>query len=220
MKTIRVAVADDQALFRSGLISLLNDMPGIKVVVEASDGSELLDKMNVVQVQVALVDYRMPGMNGIDTARHIHDVFPETRVLMLSMYDDQEFIVSAIENGANGYLTKDDDPEEILQAIQSVMSTGYYLNDRTSKSLISNLMNEGKMKPEFLEEIQPVIFADHEIRVIELIAKELSNKEIAEQIGKAERTIEGYRKDIMEKTGTRNSVGIIMYAIKNGVIKL
>src|SRR5688500_16782035 len=126
MKKTRIAVADDQAMFRTGLVSMLNDIPGVEVVVEAADGSELIEKLRAVKVHIVFLDYRMPNMNGAAAAKIIRDNNPDTRILLLSMYDDEEFVVSAIENGANGYLTKDDAPEEISKAIGSVMNTGYY----------------------------------------------------------------------------------------------
>jgi two-component system, NarL family, response regulator NreC len=219
-KPIRIAVAEDQVMFRSGLVSMLNDLANVSVFIEASTGKELLAKMRETEVDVVFLDYRMPDLNGIEAAKVIREKYPEVRMLMLSMYDDPEFIISALENGVSGYLTKDDEPEEISMAIVSVLNTGYYLNDRTSKILIGNLVNEGKVNPKFSEPVNEIKFTDMEISVMTLIAQELSNKEIASKLSKAERTIEGYRTDIMEKTGAKNSVGIVMYAIKKGIITI
>src|SRR5688572_29529825 len=138
--SLRIAVADDQKMFRTGLINLLNNIENVHVVVEAADGKELIKSLQTTAVDVAFVDYRMPELNGISTAKIIRDKFPTVRVIILSMYDDEELIIKAIENGANGYLVKDDEPEEIKRAIDSVMSIGYYANDRTSKILITKLM--------------------------------------------------------------------------------
>src|SRR5687767_14206504 len=146
-KPIRIAVAEDQVMFRSGLISMLNDLPNVQVFIEAASGKELLAKMRETEVDVVFLDYRMSELNGIETAKVIREKYPDVRMLMLSMYDDPEFIISALENGVSGYLTKDDEPEEISLAIVSVLNTGYYLNDRTSKVLIGNLVNEGKVSP-------------------------------------------------------------------------
>jgi DNA-binding NarL/FixJ family response regulator len=219
MKKIKIAVADDQAMFRKGLISMLNDIPGVQVVVEAADGAELIEKLRAVKVHIAFLDYRMPNMNGVAAAKIIRANNPDTRVLLLSMYDDEEFVTSAIENGANGYLTKDDSPKEILKAIESVMNTGYYMNDRTSKVVVRNMILVGKIKPRFLRESDELPdFSDQELAVIGLLCREYSTKEIAEIMKKSDRTVEGYRADIMKKTGTRNSVGIVMYAVKHGIV--
>jgi DNA-binding NarL/FixJ family response regulator len=219
MKRIKIAVADDQAIFRTGFVSMLNNIPGIQVVVEAEDGAELIEKLRAVKVHIVFLDYRMPNMNGAAASKIIRANYPDTRVLFLSMYDDEEFVTSAIENGTNGYLTKDDSPEEILKAIESVMNTGFYMNDRTSKVVVRNMVLLGKIRPRFARESDDLPdFTTQELTVIGLICREYSTKEIAEIMKKAERTIEGYRAEIMKKTGTRNSVGIVMYAVKYGIV--
>ena len=220
MKKVKIAVADDQSMFRMGLVSLLNDIPGVEVVAEAADGKELLSKLRTTKPHIVFLDYRMPNMNGVVTARQVRDNYPEIRILMLSMYDDEEFITSALENGANGYLTKDDDPDEISRAIESVMTTDIYMNDRTSKMLIAKLIHQGKMNPKFDKEDGEVRFSRHELTVISLLTKEYNTKEIAQIMNKSDRTVEGYRVEIMRKTGTRNSVGIVMFAVKNRMVNV
>lgn len=218
MGKIKLAVADDQVIFRSGLVNLLNDIENVVVVLEANNGKELLRGLRKKRPHIAILDYRMPEMNGQETAKKIQEKYPDLRILMLSMYDDEEFILGTIRNGANGYLTKDDEPDEIKRAIESITNTGYYVNDRVSKVLIRNMMDEGILKPKFLVDFQSVEFTEIEKTVIRLIARELSTKEIADQMNKSERTIDGYRTDILEKTGARNSIGIVMYGIKAGIV--
>jgi len=220
MKKIKIAVADDQSMFRMGLVSLLNDIPGVEVVAEAADGKELMSKLRSVKVNIVFLDYRMPNMNGVAAAKLIRETYPDVFILMLSMYDDDEFITSAIENGANGYLTKDDDPEEISRAIASVMKNDIYMNDRTSKLLVAKLIQQGKLHPRFSHDEEEVRFTRHELTVISLLTKEYNTKEIAQIMNRADRTVEGYRVEIMRKTGTRNSVGIVMYAVKNGLVNM
>lgn len=220
MKKIKIGVADDQTMFRAGLVNMLNNIPNVEVVVEAADGKELITMLRKTKVDIVFLDYRMPIMNGIQAAKIIREKCAQTRILMLSMYDEEEFILSAIENGANGYLTKDDEIEEITNAIESVMATGYYLNDRTSKMLISNMVRQGKVTPKFDFEMDEIKFGQPEIQVMRLLAKEYSTKEIGEIMAKSVRTIDGYRAEIMEKTGAKNSVGIVMYGLKYGIIEL
>lgn len=219
-RTIRIAIAEDQVMFRTGFIAMLNDLGNIRVVIEAGSGAELINKLRQTTVDIAFLDYRMPDMNGIETAGIIRNEFEHVRMIMLSMYDDPEFVISALENGVCGYLTKDDEPEEIQLAIESVISTGYYVNDRTSKILIGKLVKDGKVIPTFPDEKAEPEFSENEIAVMTLITQEFSNKEIALKLGRAERTIEGYRTGIMEKIGAKNSVGIVMYAIKKGIVKI
>lgn len=218
MAKIKIAVADDQPVFRSGLVNLLNDIKNVVVVLEADNGKELMQGLRKKKVHLAILDYRMPEMNGEQTAKAIQAKYPDVRIMILSMYDDEEFILGTIRNGANGYLTKDDEPEEIKLAIESIINTGYYVNDRISKVLIRNMMDEGVLKPKFLVDIEKIEFNENEKMVIRLLAKEFSNKEIADHMFKSERTIEEYRVKILAKTGARNSVGIVMYGIKAGII--
>lgn len=220
MPIVKIAVADDQPMFRSGLVSLLNEFPGIEVVVEVANGKDMIKALRKKNVHLAILDYRMPEMNGQETAKLIKEHFPNVRILMLSMFEDEEFIIGTIKNGANGYLTKDDEPDEILLAIESIMNTGYYINDRISKILVSNMMSEEILKPNFGVDVTGVKFTDNEITVMRLLAREMGTREIADQMNKSERTVDGYRKEILEKTGAKNSVGIVMFAIKAGIVSL
>ncbi|MBK7128305.1 MAG: response regulator transcription factor [Crocinitomicaceae bacterium] len=218
MKAIKIGVAEDQTLFRKGLINMLNSLSNIEVVIEAVDGQDMLNQLNNMEVHLVFLDYRMPNMNGIDAARTIRQRFPEVGILMLSMYDDEELIINAIENGAGGYLTKDDEPAEMERAIISVLNTGYYLNDRTSKILVRSLMHEGKITPRFKKDSSVIQFDPDQVEVIKLLSQEHSTKEIADILSKSERTIERYKSEILEKIGAKNSIGIVMYAVKHGYI--
>lgn len=212
---IPIALAEDKALFREGVKRLINSFADFEVVLACENGKELTEKMSDQNVKVALVDYRMPEMNGLETVKYIRENFKEVKVLILSLYDDDEFVMNCISNGAHGYLTKDAKPEEIKAALEAVVSVGYYLDDRTSKLLISNAIKDNQIHPEFLsqEELSPV-----EKKVIELICKEYTNKEISEKIFKSTRTVESYRRSIMNKIGAKNTAGIVMYAVKNNLV--
>jgi DNA-binding NarL/FixJ family response regulator len=215
---IRVGIAEDQTIFREGLMRLVDSFENINVVLDAENGKILIDKLEESSLDVVLLDYRMPELNGLETAIYLKENFPEIRIIILSMYDDEEFIINTIENGAHGYLTKNDDPEEIEKAILSTMSTGYYINDRTSKLLIKNLLNNGKVKPEFKND--NVHLTAMELEVISLICQEFTAIEIANKIFRSSRTVEGIRTTIMRKIGARNSIGIVMYAVKNKLISI
>ncbi len=218
MSKITIGVAEDQSIYRIGLINMLNNTGNYDVIVEAADGKDLIEQLEDKRPKVLLVDYRMPEMSGIQATFIIRKKYPDMKVLILSMYDSNEFVIKAIENGANGYITKDDDPKEIIDGIQSVLSTGYYLNDRTSKALIKQLMSTGKVTPEFPEAHSE--FTELEIEVIELICKEYSTHEIADVLCKSKRTIEGVRATILKKINARNIIGVVMYAIKNKLVPL
>lgn len=215
-RNIRIGIAEDQTLFREGLVRLINSFEGIKVVVDSENGKALLDGLEETPADVILLDYRMPVLNGLETSKKINDLYPASSILILSMYDDEEFVMNAIENGANGYLTKNDDPEEIERAIHSCVNTGYYLNDRTSKLLIKNLVRKGKVQPKFHD--NDVQITAIELEVIELICQEMTTNEIAKKIFRSKRTIEGIRTTVMRKIGAKNSIGIVMYAVKNKLV--
>lgn len=216
MNEIKVALAEDQSIFRQGLVNLIGGFDNIKVLFAAENGQELLDKMKNQRPDLVLLDYRMPILNGLETAKLIREQYDGVRVLILSMYDDQEFVETAMENGAHGYLSKDDEPEEIQKAIYSTMETGYYLNDRTSKMLIGKLINKGTMKPFFNG--PEVEFSKMELEILELICQELTTQEIADKLCKSKRTIESSRTLMMQKINARNVVGLVMYAVKNKLV--
>jgi two-component system response regulator NreC len=215
---ITIGIAEDQQIFRKGLIMLLNGFKGMNVICEGESGKALVDKFHQEVPNVVVIDYSMPLMGGIETAQYIRTNFPETKIILLSMYDDEEFVESAIESGANGYLSKDDDLNELEAAIKSVISNHYYLNDRVSKLFINRMMKRGKIDPEF--ENEKIEFNDEEVKIIQLISQECTNNEIADKLFKSVRTIEKYRSKLIQKVGAQNSIGLIMYAIKYKIIDL
>lgn len=215
---IKIAIAEDQSIFRNGLTKLLNDIPGFEVVLAVENGQLLIDALETTPVDLALIDFRMPVKNGIEATKEVREKFPDIKVLLLSMYDDVEFVELAIENGANGYLSKDDDAEEIQLAIKSAVETGYYLNDRTSKMFIAKMVHSGKIQPVF-ETSSSQIFNENEMVILELICHEMTTQEIADKLFKSRRTIESARTLMMNKIGARNVVGLVMYAIQNGIVK-
>jgi two-component system response regulator NreC len=214
---IKIAIAEDQSIFRNGLTKVLNDIEGFEVVLAVENGQLLIDALATTAVDLALIDFRMPVKNGIEATKEVRDKFPGVKVLLLSMYDDVEFVELAIENGANGYLSKDDDAEEIQLAIKSAVETGYYLNDRTSKMFIAKMVHSGKIQPIF-ETSSTNIFNENELVILELICNEMTTQEIADKLFKSRRTIESARTMMMSKIGARNVVGLVMYAIQNGIV--
>ncbi|AEA43227.1 response regulator transcription factor [Fluviicola taffensis] len=217
-RNIRIAIAEDQSIFRNGLVKLLNDINGFEVVVAVENGLLLIESLRTTQVDLALIDFRMPVMNGIEATKEIREFFPDVKVLLLSMYDDAEFVELAIENGANGYLSKDDEAEEIQMAIRSAVETGYYLSDRTSKMFIAKMVHTGKIQPSFNENSM-VLFNSNELTILEMICDEMTTQEISDKLFKSKRTIESARTSMMNKVGARNVVGLVMFAIQNGVLQ-
>jgi len=215
---IKIGLAEDQPLFRDGLVKILNSFDKVSVEFFAADGKEFIEKLENHEVDIAFLDYKMPELNGPQTAEMIRLNFPKIKILFISMFDSEEFVVNAIESGAHGYITKDQDVEEIELAIDSLVNTGYYMNDKLSRMLIGNLVSSNVVKPKFNNE--DVKLNETEIAIIKLICQEYNTKEIAKMVFKGVRTVEGIRSNILKKIGAKNSSGIFMFAVKNGIIKV
>ncbi len=214
MKKINLAVVDDQNLFRKGLIGLLDEFNDLSVMLEASNGMELLDKLKSDRPDVILLDIEMPIMDGIETTDHLLQKYPEIKILILTMHNDEEMIIHMVQKGAHGFLLKDNSIETVVDAIHALMESGYYFNDRVSKLLVNDLMQKKKIKPVF----KKVSLSDREIEIIRLLCGEFSNREIAEKLCLSPRTVDGHRERILHKTKTKNVAGIVMYAINNNLL--
>ena len=215
MSKITIALIDDHKIVRKGLAALLNEGDIVEILFEADSGEELLQKLPFQQPQVLLLDYSMPGMDGAETLKRVRKDWPEIKVLMLSMHSDDTLILHLMELGANGYLLKETDPDEIETAIQSAHETGFYFNDNVSRIMLQKVVKGDNFKPKFKNHDQ---LSEREIEVLKLIAQEYTTTEIGEKLFISPRTVEGHRKKIQEKMGVRNTVGMVIYALRNGII--
>ena len=218
MKYINVGIAEDQEIFRKGLIGLIEAIPGVRITSEATNGLELLMLMQNRCPEVVILDYNMPVLNGIQTALEIKKKFHHVKVIILSMFSEQEIVLHALENGVHAFLSKDDDLEEIERAIKGVLSNNYFFNDRLSKVFLNQLLEQGKIEPKFSSDSET--FSIEELKIIKLISEEKTTAEIAEAMNKSVRTIEKYRTNMMARIGAQNSIGLLMYAIKNKLIAI
>ncbi|HWY38712.1 MAG TPA: response regulator transcription factor [Bacteroidia bacterium] len=214
-KIYKIAVVDDQKLFRQGIISLLEEFEELKVVIEAENGKELANAMKKNLPDVILLDLEMPVMDGIETTSYVRKKYPDVKIVILTMHDDDAFISHLIEKGANGFLVKDSNIEMVVDAIYSVVHTGFHFSDRVSKAMVKGLIKSQKIKPSF----NMANLTKKEIEVLLLICKEHTNKEISEMLGVSTRTIDGHRDNILQKTKARNTAGIVMFAVKNGLLE-
>jgi len=215
-KNIKVAIADDHTMFRKTLASAVNDFKGIRVMLEAEDGKDLLQKLKENPCDVVLMDIEMPNMDGIEATARVTEEYPDMRIIVISQYDEYGLMESMIMAGANGYLLKTDDPEVIEEAIHSVVDKGLYFNETLGKGLFYSIAKKRIQKLEKLKEELTAIETD----TLKLICRQYSTIEIANELNKSKRTVEGYRSELLSKTGSKNSAGLALYAIKNGIVKL
>lgn len=215
MKKINLAIVDDHKIFRNGLKATLEECADFELVLEASNGKQLLGLLTEVTPDVILMDIKMPEMDGIQTTSAVKQLYPQIKVLALSMFNEDKYIIDMMKAGASGYLLKNAEPEEIIEAVSTVYEKDYYFNENLSVTLIKQLnVNTKQVVPgQHLAD-----FNDREIEVLKLVCQECSNQEIADKMFLSVRTVEGYRARLFEKTKSKNLVGLVIFAIKAGII--
>lgn len=194
---IRIAIADDHKILRNGLISSLSKFSDLRIDIEANNGEELLTKMRKHQVDVVLLDIKMPKIDGIEVVKHIRYNDEKLIIIILTMHDEDSYIIKLINAKANAYLVKNSDPEEIRMAIYSCISNGYYYNDLVKEVLARNVARRNNYLTSSSNARH--LFDDRELEVLQLICKEKTSAEIGKTIFLSTRTIDGIRAKLMEK---------------------
>ncbi|MDR6942254.1 response regulator transcription factor [Mucilaginibacter pocheonensis] len=216
MGTIKLGIVDDHKIFRNGLKATLEDCEDFNLILEASNGKELIGLLTDKVPDVLLMDIKMPEMDGIQTATYVHQHYKHVKILALSMFNEDKYIVDMMKAGASGYLLKNAEPEEIIEAISTVYHKGFYFNEHLSITLIKQLVvNDHAEISNNKADLN-----EREIEVLKLVCQECSNQEIADKIFLSVRTVEGYRARLFEKTCSKNLVGLVIYAIKRGIINV
>lgn len=215
MSTIKIAIADDYKIYRDGLKVGLSADGQLEVILEADNGEDLLKGMEISPPDVILMDLKMPLMDGMEATKLVRKKYPSVKVLVVSMYDDDKFIIHLMENGANGYLLKNAEPEEIRRSIYAVQENGYYFNDVVNKALLKKLVLKNNLKPSFNKNID---LTEREQEVLKLICEEKTAAEIGKEIFLSPRSVEGIRQRLIEKIGVRNTAGLVMFAVKSGLV--
>lgn len=218
---INIGIVEDQFLFREGLKAILASWPEIQVVFESADGYSVIEKLgqSAVIPDVMLVDLSLPAINGkefsgADVTSALLDTFSGIKIMILSAHDDENFIAQLIEQGAHGYLVKDCDPQEVYDGIVALHTKGSYINERTLKALQNN---RGKrLKPVTTK----LPITRREVEILELTCKQLTAEEIGEKLFISVKTVNGHRNNLLQKTGSRNVTGLVIYAIKNQLVTL
>jgi DNA-binding NarL/FixJ family response regulator len=212
---IKVAIADDHKIFRDGIKMALKDRDYLNILWEAEDGKDLMHKLKLKQPDVLLMDIRMPEIDGINAISILRKEYEEIKIVVLTMYDDQEMITKMMEMGANAYLTKTTDPEEIYQAILTCMNDDFYFNDLVNKAVLLKLQHKKTVRQFYPN---PVKFSEKEIRILRCIAEDKTTEEISKEVFLSPRTIETIRQQMKQKVGAKTIAGLVMYAMRNKLL--
>jgi DNA-binding NarL/FixJ family response regulator len=215
---IKTAIADDHKIFRDGIKMALSDKEGLKMIWEAADGKELMHKIEIKKPDVLLMDIRMPEIDGINAIGLIRKLYEDIKIIVLTMYDDQQMISKMMEMGANAYLTKTTDPEEIYNAILTCMNDDFYFNDLVNNAVMGRLMQRKNVRQQYGTTV-PVHFNEKELKILKLLAEDKTTEEISKIIFLSPRTIETIRQNMKSKVGAKTIGGLIMYGMRNKMIE-
>lgn len=210
----RILVADDHPIVRSGLKKVLDAQADLKVVAEAEDGAEAVEKALSDDVHLAILDVSMPRMTGIQAAAELGKRKPELRVLMLSMYDSEQFLFEALKAGASGYVLKSDADQDIVEACRRTMRGQSFLYPSAVTTLVRDYVERGRPNDEQFDILTP-----RELQVLKLIAEANTSKEIAKELFISVKTVERHRANILDKLGMSDRVELTRYAIRRGLIQ-
>ncbi|MCK8494773.1 MULTISPECIES: response regulator transcription factor [Spirosoma] len=218
MKTINVAIADDQVLFRKGLLSIINGFEGIQVTLEAENGRALLEGLETATSfpDVVLLDLSMPELNGVEVTKRLNSAYPALKIIILSVYGEDRFVIHMIDLGVNGFLFKNVEPLEVERAIRTVVEKDFYVND-IFLTAMKNRMSIKKPRQLLTVDLASSL-TPRELEVLGLICRQLTAQEIADRLSISTRTVDGHRNNLLEKTGARNTAGLVIFAVKNHLL--
>lgn len=218
---IHIGLVEDQLLFREGMKSILNTWPNLEVVYESADGYSVPDTLANADVlpDVMLVDLSLPPQgtreySGMQVTQYLIGAYPEMRILILSVHDDDSFINQLIECGAHGYLVKDSNPQEVYDAIVSVYEKGSYINEHTLKAIQRNMNRKTKPRS------KDILITKREEEILQLVCQQYTAEEIAAKLFLSVKTVNGHRNNLLQKTGSRNVTGLVLYAVRNNIISV
>lgn len=220
MEKIRLAIVDDQQLFREGLVALISDIPDYEFVMEADSGGNLLRQLQETNIlpDILLMDMKLPDISGAMLNDRIKQQYPSIHIIVVSMYGQERLIARMIEAGASGYLEKNCSKDELTTAIATTMQLGFYFTPATLKA-IHNARLYKKTGLKNVSSIELELTA-RETEILKLICMELTNGEIAKRLFLSSRTVDGHRNNLLAKTGCRNTAGLVIFAIRNGIYEL
>ncbi len=212
---IRLALADDHNLFRKGVEELIEDFENMDIVASVANGKELIDKLTSAKVlpDVCLLDINMPEMNGFETAKKIKELWPDIKILAVSVYDSEFNVLGMLRAGAGGYILKDTQPQVLRVAIESLYKNGFYHSELVTGKILHQFMTKPK-------EQSSVELSENELQFLKHCCSELTYKEIADLMKISHRTIDGYRDQLFLKLNIKSRTGLVLYALKTGIATL
>ncbi len=220
-ETIKVGLVEDQFLFREGMKAIIGTWPGMEVMFESADGFSVIDKLkssssipDVLLVDLSLPPHGQREFSGRHVTQAVTDAYPSIKILILSVHDDENFINQLIESGAHGYLVKDCNPNEVFEAITAVHYKGSYINERSLRAIQRNMGR--RVKPVKVD----LNLTRREEEILQLVCQQFTAEEIAEKLFISVKTVNGHRNNLLQKTGSRNATGLVLYAVKNNIISI
>lgn len=210
MQPFSIYLVDDHKLFREGLGMLLSSMPIVSEIVEASSGEEFLEMLVNQKPGLVFMDINMPGIDGIESTRRALEIYPDLKIIALSMFADEDYYTRMINAGAKGFILKNSGIQDVEECIRNVVAGHNYFSPEILASILSNISK--KNKPEKTGEL-----SEREIEVLYRICQGLSNQQIADLLRISKRTVDKHRENLLEKTNSKNTAGLVMFAIRNGI---
>ena len=215
-QVIRIALADDHKIFRDGVRMSLKNHKGLKIIWEADDGKDMMHKLKMKKPDVLLMDIRMPEVDGIHALQLIRKEYEELKIIILSMYDDKEIITKMMEFGANAYLAKTTEPDEIYKAITGCINDDFYFNELVNSAVLLKLQQKKTVK-KFVS--STVKFNEKELRILRLMSEDKTTEEISDDVFLSPRTVETIRQNMKVKAGAKTIAGLVVYAMRNKMLE-
>ncbi|HEX8278015.1 MAG TPA: response regulator transcription factor [Segetibacter sp.] len=214
-KLIQIALADDHKIFRDGIRMALKNREFIRVLWEAEDGKDMMHKLKLKKPDILIMDIKMPETDGIKALQLIRKEYEDLKVIILTMYDDKETITKMMEYGANAFLAKTTDPDEIYKAIISCMNEDFYFNELVNSAVLLKLQHKKTVRKFYPAAVK---FNEKELKILKLISEDKTTEEISEDVYLSPRTVETIRQNMKTKVGAKTIAGLLMYAIRNKLV--
>jgi DNA-binding NarL/FixJ family response regulator len=217
---IKIAIADDEALFRAGMSFILSRVKNFEIIFEAENGSDLIEKLKSApeKPDVVLMDLKMPLLNGVESTKILQKEYPEIKVIAVTSYDGKSFITNMIDVGASSYLLKNTSPKIVVHTINEVYDKGFYYDERVLKIIHENLLSAKSKR--IKSDLDNNLLTKREKEILELICNQYTTNEIADKLFISPRTVEGHRNNLLLKTESKNVAGLVIYGIQKKLIEL